>query len=111
MVSPPKNLSDLHRIEAQVRVTCTSCKATEVWELGALVGEVCRNDGNTDWRAARRSIKCPRRCLVPFTAFSGQTRGADGKLALHWFDMPNRPIVSFAGAGGHWKAPVECSRS
>lgn len=65
MVGPPKNLSDLHRIEAQVRVTCTSCKATEVWELGALIDEVRRNGGNTDWRAARRSIKCPKRCPSP----------------------------------------------
>jgi putative SOS response-associated peptidase YedK len=40
-----------------------------------------------------------RRCLVPFTAFSeyGQTRGPDKKLPLHWFNVPSRPITSFAG--------------
>lgn len=40
-----------------------------------------------------------RRCLVPFTSFSenGQTRGVDGKLPLHWFSVPSRTAVSFAG--------------
>jgi putative SOS response-associated peptidase YedK len=37
--------------------------------------------------------------VMPFTAFSeyGQTCGEDGKLPLHWFDVPSRSIVSFAG--------------
>lgn len=65
MVGQPKNLSDLHRIEAQVRVTCRSCRATEVWELGAIIDEVRRQGGNTDWRAARQSLKCPGRCPSP----------------------------------------------
>jgi hypothetical protein len=65
MVGPPKSLSDLSRIEAQVRVTCRSCRATEVWELNALIDEVRNNGGNTDWRAARASIKCPHRCPSP----------------------------------------------
>jgi hypothetical protein len=65
MVGAPKNLSDLQRIEAQVQVTCKSCKASEVWELGALIEEIRRNGGNTDWRAARRSIKCPKHCPSP----------------------------------------------
>lgn len=37
----------------------------EVWDLGALIDEVRRNGGNTDWRAARRSIRCPKRCPSP----------------------------------------------
>ncbi len=65
MVGDPKTLHDLHRIEAQVRVTCRSCKATELWELGALIDEVRSNGGNTDWRAARSAIKCPHRCASP----------------------------------------------
>ena len=65
MVGAPKSLSDLHRIEAQVQVTCRSCKASEVWELTALIEEVRRKGGKTDWRAARRSIKCPKRCPSP----------------------------------------------
>lgn len=65
MVGDPKTLDDLYRIEAQVRVTCRGCQANEIWELNALIAEVRQNGGNTDWRAARRSIKCPRRCASP----------------------------------------------
>jgi hypothetical protein len=65
VVGPPKNLSDLRRIEAQVKVTCTSCKATEVWELDAPITEVCNNGGNTDWHTTRYAVKCPRRCASP----------------------------------------------
>lgn len=48
-----------------MRVTCRSCKATELWELDALITEVRNNGGNTDWRAAHWSIKCPHRCASP----------------------------------------------
>jgi hypothetical protein len=65
MVGPPKSLFDLHRIEAQVEVTCRSCRAMEVWELKALIAEAQNNGGNTNWNAARWSIKCPRRCPSP----------------------------------------------
>jgi hypothetical protein len=68
VVGPPKTLSDLHRIEAQVRVTCTSCKATEVWELAALITEVRNNGGNTAWNTARYAVKCPKRCHSPMIA-------------------------------------------
>jgi putative SOS response-associated peptidase YedK len=56
-----------------------------------------RNYTSPFWRSALMNPE--RRCLVPFTSFSeyGQTRGADGKLPLHWFSVPSRPIVSFAG--------------
>jgi putative SOS response-associated peptidase YedK len=65
-----------------------------------------RNYTSPFWRSALANPE--RRCLVPFTAFSeyGQTRGEDGKLPLHWFDVPSRPIVSFAGV---WR-PVEGGR-
>lgn len=65
MVGSPKNLHQLRKMDAQVRVTCTSCKATEVWELEALIAEVRNNGGNTDWRAARYSLKCSKRCASP----------------------------------------------
>lgn len=62
-----------------------------------------RNYTSLFWKSALANPE--RRCLVPFTAFSeyGQTRGEDGKLPLHWFDVPSRPITSFAGI---WR-PVE----
>lgn len=56
-----------------------------------------RNLRSGFWRTAL--TRPERRCLVPFTAFSeyGQVRGGDGKLPLRWFDVPSRPIASFAG--------------
>ena len=62
-----------------------------------------RNLDSGFWRTAL--TRPDRRCLVPFTAFSeyGQTRGPDGKLPLHWFTVPSRPITSFAGV---WR-PLE----
>lgn len=56
-----------------------------------------RNLDSGFWRTAL--TRPDRRCLVPFTAFSeyGQARGPDGKLPLHWFAVPSRPITSFAG--------------
>lgn len=69
MVGDPKTLHDLYRVEAQVRVTCKSCRTSEVWELGALIDEVRQNGGNTDWRAARSAIRCPRRCAAPMIHF------------------------------------------
>jgi putative SOS response-associated peptidase YedK len=56
-----------------------------------------RNLQSGFWRTALATPEW--RCLVPFTAFSeyGQKRGADGKLPLHWFDLPSRPIASLAG--------------
>ncbi len=65
MVGPPKSLHDLHRVEAQVRVTCRSCKASETWELDALIAEVRNNGGSVDWKAAHWSVKCPKRCASP----------------------------------------------
>ncbi|WP_281252581.1 SOS response-associated peptidase [Sphingomonas dokdonensis] len=56
-----------------------------------------RNYTSPFWKSALANPE--RRCLVPFTAFSeyGQIRSEDGKLPLHWFDVPSRSIVSFAG--------------
>lgn len=62
-----------------------------------------RNYTSPFWRTAMANPE--RRCLVPFTAFSeyGQVRGEDGRLSCHWFDVPSREIVSFAGV---WR-PLE----
>ena len=38
-----------------------------------------------------------RRCLVPVTEFSEYGPGEPGKLPLHWFSVPSRPIFAFAG--------------
>ncbi|WP_085810844.1 SOS response-associated peptidase family protein [Sphingomonas sp. TZW2008] len=38
-----------------------------------------------------------RRGLMPFTAFREYGPGPVGQKPLHWFAVPSRPIVSFAG--------------
>ncbi len=63
MAGAPKNRSFLCRIEAQVAVTCRSCKAGEVWEQDALIAEMGKNGGNTDWNAAPLSLSA--RTAVP----------------------------------------------
>ena len=54
-----------------------------------------RNYTSPFWKSALASPE--RRCLVPFTSFSEYGPGAAGKRPLFWFDVPSRPITSFAG--------------
>lgn len=54
-----------------------------------------RNYTSPFWKSAM--AKPERRCLVPFTSFSEYGPGPAGKKPLFWFDVPSRPIVSFAG--------------
>lgn len=54
-----------------------------------------RNFSSPFWRSALANTA--RRCLVPVTAFSEYGSGKPGKLPLPWFDVPSRPIFSFAG--------------
>lgn len=61
------------------------------------------------WRSALGDPE--RRCLVPFTGFSEHGPGPKGAKPLFWFDVPSRPIVSFAGiwrpsatAAGHTRS-------
>ena len=51
------------------------------------------------WRTAMTNPE--RRCLVPFTAFCEYGPGPVGGKPLHWFSVPSRPIVSFAGVWRH----------
>lgn len=54
-----------------------------------------RNLGSPFWRSVLNSPA--RRCLVPVTSFSEYGPGTPGKLPLFWFDVPSRPVFSFAG--------------
>lgn len=54
-----------------------------------------RNLASSFWRTALTSPS--RRCLVPVTEFSEYGPGIPGKLPLHWFSIPSRPIFAFAG--------------
>lgn len=54
-----------------------------------------RNLQSSFWRSALTNPA--RRCLVPVTSFSEYGPGPTGKKPLWWFDVPSRPIFSFAG--------------
>lgn len=54
-----------------------------------------RNLTSQFWRSALKEPS--RRCLVPVTAFSEYGPGPVGAKPLYWFDVPSRPIFSFAG--------------
>ncbi|PCD02805.1 DUF159 family protein [Sphingomonas spermidinifaciens] len=54
-----------------------------------------RNYTSPFWASALANPE--RRCLVPFTSFSEYGPGPAGKRPLFWFEVPSRPIVSFAG--------------
>ncbi|TKD51561.1 SOS response-associated peptidase family protein [Sphingomonas baiyangensis] len=54
-----------------------------------------RNYTSPFWKSALADPA--RRCLVLFTSFSEYGPGPTGKRPLFWFDVPSRPIVSFAG--------------
>ena len=54
-----------------------------------------RNLSSPMWRSAL--AKPGLRCLVPVTAFSEYGDGPKGAKPLFWFDVPSRPIFSFAG--------------
>ncbi|MCC2976384.1 SOS response-associated peptidase [Sphingomonas sp. PL-96] len=54
-----------------------------------------RNLDSPFWRTA---LSRPlQRCLVPVTSFSEYGPGPKGARPLFWFDVPSRPIFSFAG--------------
>ncbi len=47
------------------------------------------------WRSTLEDAR--QRCLVPVTSFSEYGPGPKGGRPLFWFDVPSRPVFSFAG--------------
>lgn len=63
MVGPPKNLSDLDRIEADVRITCRACGWEIDWSVPELRTSLLASGGNTTWTQITRGMICGRpRC-------------------------------------------------
>lgn len=60
MVGDPKHLSDLRRIEADVRVTCAECGLEEDWDVDALAARLHRTGGSTVWTEITRKLRCRR---------------------------------------------------
>ncbi|UZK70459.1 SOS response-associated peptidase [Sphingomonas sp. S1-29] len=63
-----------------------------------------RNLQSPFWRSALADPA--RRCLVPVTSFSEYGPGPAGKKPVWWFDVPSRPIISFAGI---WRPAENCA--
>ncbi|KQN91536.1 hypothetical protein ASE90_01645 [Sphingomonas sp. Leaf67] len=65
---------------------------------GKVITSHVTNVRNLDSQFWRESLEQPHhRCLVPVTSFSEYGPGEKGKRPLFWFDVPSRPIFSFAG--------------
>ena len=59
-----------------------------------------RNTASSHWR---RWLGPTKRCLVPFTSFSENSRAADGKSEPVWFAFgEERPLAFFAGIWTGW---------
>ena len=58
MVGPIKTLTDLRRIEAAVRVTCTECGFVRMLDREQLIHHCQFHRSSLDWEAVRSSLPC-----------------------------------------------------
>jgi putative SOS response-associated peptidase YedK len=68
-----------------------------------------RNLSSPHWR---RWTGPPSRCVVPFTSFGENAKGADGKAAPVWFALgEDRPLAVFAGLRTRWTGTRKIAES
>ena len=60
MVGAPKHLSDLHKISADVRITCRRCGFEDDWTRQALAGHLFAIGGSQVWSEITRHLRCRR---------------------------------------------------
>ncbi len=60
MVGPPKRLSDLAKIEADVRITCRKCRFEDDWKREDLAAHLHAIGASTAWSEITRFLKCRR---------------------------------------------------
>lgn len=60
MVGQPKHLSDLHKIEADVRITCRRCRFEDDWTREALAAHLFAMGGSQVWSEITRHLRCRR---------------------------------------------------
>lgn len=60
MVGQPKHLSDLHKIEADVRITCRRCGFEDDWTRQALAAHLFTIGGSQVWSEITRHLRCRR---------------------------------------------------
>ncbi len=60
MVGQPKRLSDLARIEADVRITCGRCHFEDDWTRNDLARHLAATGGSQVWSEITRHLRCRR---------------------------------------------------
>jgi hypothetical protein len=60
VVGAPKQLSDLNKIEADVRITCRQCGFEDDWTPAELARHVLAIGGSTVWSEVTRHLVCRR---------------------------------------------------
>jgi hypothetical protein len=58
MVGSPKSLTDLRKIDANLRVTCLDCGHEAEWNREALIAELIRRRRNLAWSELPRHFRC-----------------------------------------------------
>lgn len=85
MVGPPKHLSDLLKIEADVRITCRRCGFEDDWSREALAEHLFAIGGSQVWSEITRHLRCRR-----FGCGSADLRAVPVPYARRPANMPRR---------------------
>ena len=85
MVGPPKHLSDLRKIDADVRITCRQCGFEDDWSHKALAEHLFEIGGSQVWSEITRHLRCRR-----FGCGSSDLRALPVPYARRPANMPRR---------------------
>ncbi len=85
MVGDPKHLSDLDKVEADVRIRCRRCKFEDDWTVAALTRHLYETGGSTVWSEVTRTLRCRR-----FGCGSADVRAIVVPYARRPANMPRR---------------------
>lgn len=117
MVGPPKHLSDLAKIEADVRVTCRRCRFEVDWRREDLAQHLREIGGSLVWSEITRHMVCRRagcgspdlRALpVPYARRPANLRRRIGKLDERLIETALRILVdAVARSRGRSVATIE----
>lgn len=116
MVGPPKHLSDLHKIEADVRIICRRCRFEDDWTVADLSTHLFAIGGSTVWSEVTRHLRCRRaacgssdlRALpVPFARRQANLPRQVGKLDAALIEAAMAVLVEATGRGSGSQATVE----
>ena len=88
----------------QIKTRLTACLSSPVFAFkGKKVDKGVTNVRNVSSPHWRRWLGPQSRCVVPFTSFSENAKGADGRFQPVWFARDEtRPLAVFAGIWTSW---------